>query len=117
MLITSEEVKEIAEQFPVLITREKRIRDRLVKLVGKDPEQEYYYHAELEAIKKRCDLIFNAIDSNYILTNKENAALFFRTIEGCTLEEIGNRLNCTRERARQLLESTYKKISTSNAVE
>lgn len=57
------------------------------------------------------DLIRKILDATP-LTERETQAIWLHVIEGSTLDEIGEAMNCTRERVRQIVGKGLRRLRT-----
>lgn len=60
------------------------------------------------------DLIRKILDATP-LTDRETQAIWLHVIEGSTLDEIGEAMNCTRERVRQIVNKGLRRLRTHQA--
>ncbi|MBO1005778.1 sigma factor-like helix-turn-helix DNA-binding protein [Pseudogracilibacillus auburnensis] len=109
-MLTPEQIKQAVEDFPNLLARQERLQNRIINLAGRDSNQEIIYMQQLQSIEELIDLIDYATDSNDILTDRENWAVY-RRVGGATHEEIAEMLVCSRERIRQILSNAYVMIT------
>lgn len=112
--MTPEQLKDAIEDYQNLVKRYEKLQKRFIQIAGKDSEQEIAIVQRLESMERVFDLIDYAMDSEDILTTRENLALFHR-VYGLTYEKIGEQLLVTHQSAQNYVKSAIKKmVKTAN---
>jgi DNA-directed RNA polymerase sigma subunit (sigma70/sigma32) len=104
------QIRKIVEDYPNYLTKKEKLQKRLIQLSGRDPEQEIAILQRLESLERAIDIVDSAIYGDVILTIRESCVVE-RRMEGLVYREIGEIYLLTRERVRQILELSYKKMA------
>lgn len=108
--MTPEKIRKAVENYHDLLIKQEKLQKRLIRLSGRDPEQEIAVLQRLQTIEQMIEFIDYAIYEEDILTIRESAAVDYRR-DGFTYEKIGEIFSVTRESIRKTLESAYKKMA------
>src|SRR5690606_18495817 len=108
-----EQIQEAVENYPMILEKKDQLQKRIIKLAGgRNPEKEALLFYRLKTVEMQIELIDYAIDSDDILTLRENFAVYART-EGLTCDKIAKVLNLSKTSASRLLLGAYKKMAES----
>lgn len=110
--MSPEQVKKAVDNYSTLLQKKQQLHERIIKQSGgRNPEREAAMFHRLKTIERQIELIHYAIDSDAILTTRENYAIYART-EGFSCEEIADTIGITRRSVSTLLNTCYEKISS-----
>lgn len=107
--MTPEQLSDAIEDYQNLVERYEKLQKRFIQIAGKDTEQEIAITQRLESMEKVLDLIDYAMDSEDVLSARENLALFYR-LDGLTYEAIGEALFVTHQSAHNYVKNAIKKM-------
>lgn len=103
-------VKQFIEDYEEHQQRKLTLYNRLMNLSGNDLFQEESLMQRLDKLEQQEDELLYIIHEADVLTDRQAMSVILR-MEGKTLEEIGNVFLVSRERARQILNESYKLIA------
>lgn len=106
----SSDIKEIVEEYPVLVKREKQYQEKLIRISGRNPTLEASIMAKLEKVEQKIEFVDNLIFEYDILTDKESLILGYRA-EGYSNSRIGELFKLHRETIRKTLDTIYFKLA------
>ncbi|MCM3800043.1 hypothetical protein M4A92_15720 [Caldibacillus thermoamylovorans] len=108
--MTSEQIKEAIEDFQNLLSKQEKLQNRLIKLNGRDPEQETLILQRLEKIEVLIELIYQFVYDDEILTIRESCIVLSR-LDGYSIKEISDFFDLTTQGTKNILVRACKKIS------
>lgn len=109
--MNADQIRDLIESYPDLIERGNKLLKRMMAIDGSDDLQmESIYH-RLEKIEQQLELICELVFDSGVLEDKEKVILNHR-MEGSSYEEIAKFFGVHRERIRQVLNKSYKKLES-----
>jgi len=108
--MSPEQIRKAVEDFLNLLGKQEKLQNRLIKLSGRDSDQEIIILQQLHTLERTIEFIDYALYEADVLTVKEECAVI-RRAEGLTLKELAAYLSYTRQGAENILNRAYRKMA------
>lgn len=109
--MSPEQIKDAVEHFTDLLNKQEKLQNQLIKLSGRDSDQEIIVMQQLHSLEQTIEFIDYAIYDGEFLSARESCAVEYRT-RGQSMEIIQNVFGLkSQQSVRNILEKAYQKMA------